>query len=152
MSLSAIPLDRSTAPVAAALHAVAGLHEAWGEDAISALLTSPEVAGDLVVTRETRPRWVFVLWRVAVDEAEILTICVSPESRRRGLGRWLLDRAWDRARAQGAAQLILEVAIDNHPALALYKAAGFQATGRRPRYYKTDHGIVDALIMAKNAG
>ena len=46
--------------------------------------------------------------------------------------------------------LWLEVAVDNAAAVALYEKAGFETTGRRPRYYARPSGErVDALLMRR---
>ena len=90
----------------------------------------------------------FVMGRVIVDEAELLTIAVRPSARRTGQGRALLSAFIDTARARGAAMAFLEVAVDNTPAISLYKSAGFVESGRRPRYYKRPDGTaIDALVM-----
>ncbi|WP_262423258.1 GNAT family N-acetyltransferase [Brevundimonas denitrificans] len=87
----------------------------------------------------------------AADEAEIVTLAVRPEARRRGLGGRLLDRVLDRARDQGVARLFLEVAHDNDAALALYASRGFEQAGGRPAYYARPDGVrADALILALN--
>lgn len=93
----------------------------------------------------------FVLGRSVLDEAEILTIAVDPAARRQGLGRQLIDAFEAEARARGALTAFLEVAADNLPALALYRASGFVAQGRRPRYYRAPDGsLKDAEIMGKD--
>jgi len=92
----------------------------------------------------------FLLARVAGDEAEILTVAVSPACRRRGWGRRLVDAAIEVARDQGARALFLEVATDNEAAVALYQGLGFKAVGRRPSYYARPGGArVDALVMRR---
>lgn len=93
----------------------------------------------------------FILIRVVADEAEILTLAVRPAARRKGLGARLVRSASDRAAASGATRMFLEVAEDNAPARALYGTLGFEAAGRRPRYYpRTDGPAVDALILVLN--
>lgn len=90
----------------------------------------------------------FILVRIVVGEAEILTLAVRPEARRQGLGRALTAAAAGLARSQGAEALHLEVAHDNAAALALYRAAGFVEAGRRPGYYAREEGpAADALIL-----
>lgn len=84
------------------------------------------------------------LARVAADEAEILTLAVLPEARRRGVGGALLASVAAGAAARGARALFLEVAVGNAPARALYAAAGFVAVGRRRGYYP---GGEDALVL-----
>ena len=50
---------------------------------------------------------------------------VAPESRRFGVGRTLLEHARDLAMESGAAGLMLETAVDNTPAQALYESLGW---------------------------
>ena len=93
----------------------------------------------------------FILIRAVADEAEILTLAVRPEARRRGLGARLVRAATGRAAELGATRLFLEVAEDNVAAQALYASLGFAAAGRRPRYYPRAEGsAVDALILVLN--
>jgi ribosomal-protein-alanine N-acetyltransferase len=93
----------------------------------------------------------FLIGRVLADEAELLTLAVAPEARRRGVAARLLAAFLDRAARAGASRAFLEVAADNAPARALYAAAGFAESGRRPRYYRhPDGSAVDALILARS--
>jgi len=54
-----------------------------------------------------------------------------PEARGRGWGRCLLDFACDEARRPDIKTLHLEVELGNDRAIRLYRAAGFEQTGRR---------------------
>lgn len=92
----------------------------------------------------------FALYRVAADEAELLTVSVVPEARRAGLGRALLAASEDGARRAGATRLLLEVGAGNAPARALYSHAGYREVGRRAGYYLLPDGRRDdALILEK---
>ena len=142
------PLDLAMVQVAAALHGASGFHEPWNAHAFAELLAMPGTAGSLALAGDEPAG--LVLWRVAADEAEILTICALPERRRGGIGRFQLDGAIDAVSAAGARRLFLEVAVDNAAAIALYRAFGFSEEGRRPRYYQGPDGPVDALILACN--
>jgi len=73
----------------------------------------------------------------------LMNIAVDPSSRRRGLGRRLLETML--VRAGPDASYTLEVRTSNAPAITLYESFGFRAAGKRPRYYQ-DTGE-DALIM-----
>lgn len=91
----------------------------------------------------------FILIRVVADEAEVLTLAVRPEARRRGLAARLVEAAAARAAALGAESLFLEVAADNAAARALYARCGFTEAGRRRGYYAREGGeATDALILA----
>lgn len=85
-----------------------------------------------------------ILWRRIFDEAEILTVCVLPPWRRRGVGACLLDGAMDRAIGGGALTMFLEAAADNDAALALYASRGFDRVGLRKGYY----GAIDGVTMS----
>lgn len=93
----------------------------------------------------------FILVRTVADEAEILTLAVRPPARRRGLGARLVRTAAGRAASAGATRLFLEVAEDNAAARGLYGRLGFEAAGRRPRYYpRADGSAIDALLLVLN--
>lgn len=79
------------------------------------------------------------------DDAQVMTIGVAPSVRRRGLGRLLLATLVDRAVELGARSVLLEVRVDNEPAIELYRGAGFSVLSRRPRYYQPED--VDAWTM-----
>lgn len=114
----------------------------WSSREIAALIEGP---GGFAVSEGQG----FALGRTMADEAELITIAVAPEARRLGRGRALLAAFEGEARVRGASTAFLEVAADNIPALALYRAAGWSETGRRKGYYARAGGAVDAITMAK---
>lgn len=134
--------EPSDAALLAALHAPS-FHMPWDEAAFADLLGQ---TGVFAASADDG----FILCRVILDEAEILTLSVLPEARGRGLAARLTATATEIARAAGAERLFLEVAEDNVAALALYARAGFVQTGRRKAYYETPHGRTDALILVLN--
>lgn len=92
----------------------------------------------------------FLLGRAVAGEAELLTLAVAPEARRRGIARALVAAFLAEAAARGAETAFLEVAADNAPAEALYRAAGFAQAGRRRGYYaRPPQPPLDALVMAR---
>jgi len=88
----------------------------------------------------------FILCQIIADQSEVLTFCVAPSHRRRGVGRQLMATAITAAK-QTNSNLYLEVAADNNVALALYEKMGFLRTGERPRYYQQEGHAVDALLL-----
>ena len=71
--------------------------EAWTRSQCAGILPMPGVR--LVVARFGDGRSAgFALYRTIADEAELLLLAVSPEFRRRGIGRMLLDQFIDHAR------------------------------------------------------
>lgn len=145
MTLLTRPFDETLAEVAAALHGEANLPERWSADSFRQLIGMPGISGLLAVVDETPAG--LVLWRLAADEAEILTICVTPEQRRHGIGRALMMAARHDVVSRGAASLHLEVSVSNLAAIALYAAMGFVRSGLRRGYYVVDGERVDAIAM-----
>jgi [ribosomal protein S18]-alanine N-acetyltransferase len=93
----------------------------------------------------------FLIGRAVAGEAELLTLAVAPQARRRGLGVKLVQRFLYQARLRSAEIAFLEVAATNAPALALYTAAGFTQTGQRPGYYRIPgQAPTDAIIMSRS--
>jgi ribosomal-protein-alanine N-acetyltransferase len=118
----------------------------WTRQDMAELLASPGVAGWALESGGAAIG--IALCRVAVDEAELLTVAVQPGKRRRGAGRRLLATVIAHARGAGARSLFLEVGADNPAALALYGQAAFEAVGNRKAYYRRGDGpSADAIVM-----
>jgi ribosomal-protein-alanine N-acetyltransferase len=132
--------------VLSALHR-ACFAEAWDEAALASLLAMPGALA-LLATSHEEPLG-FVILRAIAGEAEILSIGVRPQARRRGIGRRLLAAAVDVAEAAGAEQLFLEVAADNIQARGLYLGDGFSEVGRRPNYYRRIGSAITALVLSR---
>ncbi len=132
--------------------ALAGLHALcfqtpppWSEADFAGFVSDPLVF--LLVEGDAG----FLLGRSVADEAELLTLAVSPAARRRGLGRKLVARFLYQARLRGADRAFLEVSASNSAAIALYESAGFERAGQRRGYYRTPAGEhLDALVFARN--
>lgn len=92
----------------------------------------------------------FVLGRVIIDETELLTLAVDPAHQRQGHGHALLAAFETDAASRKAKTAFLEVAEDNIAARALYRAAGYSESGRRPAYYRPPQGAkINAIILRK---
>ena len=91
----------------------------------------------------------FLIGRSIADEAELLTVAVSPDCRRQGIGRSLLADFRETARMRGATTAFLEVASDNPGARALYLRDGWDEVGLRRNYYAPG---IDALLMPRMGG
>jgi ribosomal-protein-alanine N-acetyltransferase len=143
MNIAIRPIGVEAAALLAALHAASfPPNQAWDEAAIALMLDLPGHFGLIAVNGATPEG--FALGRVQAFEAEILTLAVLPEARRKGLGWALLDGLLTEAKRCGALEVFLEVAANNAPAKALYARAGAAEVGRRPRYYADG---TDALVL-----
>ncbi len=65
------------------------------------------------------------------EEAELRSLYVAPEHRRRGWGRRLTQRAIAHARAAGKPRLVLWTDVRFSEAHRLYESLGFARSGRR---------------------
>lgn len=131
------PLEMAT------IHQAAFLHErGWHADEFSALLAQP-------YTATFTAQGGFALTRTLVGETELLTLAVSPTQQRRGIASKLLIQ-WIDAAQKIAKSAFLEVAADNHAAIALYGKHGFTQVGLRKAYYARAVGpAVDAALMKR---
>jgi [ribosomal protein S18]-alanine N-acetyltransferase len=84
----------------------------------------------------------------AADEAEILSIAVAEEARRRGIGSSILKASIGACQQKPVSYIYLEVAESNAAALNLYGKFGFAAIASRKNYYEAKGPApVTALIM-----
>jgi [ribosomal protein S18]-alanine N-acetyltransferase len=133
------------------LYAVLGIEQEafavpWRERTFRSLFLRDDV--DLVAAeRDGRLVGYAICWSVA-DQAELGNIAVAAEARGSGVGRALLDAALARVRLRGVKECFLEVRESNEGAQRLYRQAGFEVVGRRPRYYTRP--LEDALVMRVN--
>ena len=145
------PLDaRHVAEVAALEAAVMGT-DAWNEALVADELGRADrvwwaaYAADPKMPLSAEAPLVGYAGGWVVDgDLQILKVGVDPTWRRHGIARVLLARVADDARNLGARTSSLEVRAGNTGAQALYAALGYEALGRRPRYYSDGE---DALIM-----
>jgi [ribosomal protein S18]-alanine N-acetyltransferase len=77
----------------------------------------------------------------------IITIDVTQQARRHGVGSRLLAAAEERLRKLKCRSVYLETAVDNTSALAFYKRHQYFLIKTVPRYYSNG---VDALVLQKD--
>lgn len=90
-----------------------------------------------------------VFWLVH-DEVHVLNVATALASRRRGVGRALMEAAEREGRRRGCRIATLEVRRSNDAALALYRTLGYRQVGIRPNYYAEERE--DAIVMVKGLG
>ncbi len=88
----------------------------------------------------------FILCRKALDSVDIVTFCVDPKYRGKGIGRNLLLELIKFAR-ENKCEIFLEVAEKNHTARSLYISSGFEEISVRKNYYKLKNGTQNAVVM-----
>jgi len=125
----------------------------WSDAEFESLLVQPGTHALIAHRRNlfgrNRPAG-FILYRLAADEGEVLTVAVARAFRGRGVGRALLDEALRHAYREGAARIFLEVEDTNRAAITLYERAEFRETGRRAGYYREGRATPGgALVMLR---
>ena len=115
----------------------------WSLQSFYSELENPEVSIPLVVEEDKQIIGYAIVWYYA-DELHISNFAISPEYRRRGLGRRLLNYIMNLVSDYKFAYL--EVRMSNRPAIALYEQYGFEPLYVRERYYRNGE---DAVIMVK---
>ncbi len=151
-------LGPSAAALLSALQAAAFAGDCWTPDSWSVLLHQPGVVARVAQRRAAPapaeappPPLGMLLTRVIADHAEILTIGVAPEARRRGVARALVGDFLRLCRRDAVAEVSLEVAMTNTSARALYGEFGFRQVGHRRRYYTAPDGsTTDAAVLLYN--
>jgi ribosomal protein S18 acetylase RimI-like enzyme len=94
-----------------------------------------------------RPIAGFVTFHYQRQEyGHIITLDVHPDARRQRLGTLLINAACEKLRKMTAFMVVLEVAVNNHSALAFYDKHGFKRIKVLERYYNRE---VDAIFMTK---
>jgi [ribosomal protein S18]-alanine N-acetyltransferase len=145
MSLVVEPMLRAAAGTLSTLHRLCFPEDSWDLGSIGQIMRIPGFFG--------RIGWIqdhpvgFALALALGEEAEILSLGVLPGYRRTGAGRALLASIRLEAQRRGIERVVLEVAVDNTAARALYAACGFTEVGRRRNYYHRAGCFVDALIL-----
>ena len=114
--------------------------EAWDQASFEKLLAHPGAIALLARLGTPQQTAGFVLAQMAADQAEVLTVCVSKDRQRHGVGKRLIEALIRAARKSEIKRLYLEVAPSNSSALALYKSLGFTQVGVRKDYYKRPGG------------
>lgn len=120
-------------------------------DALAAwvALLDDEVVGHVALHRSSLP---VVMARAAevIGHARLAVVArllVAPASRGAGVGRALLDRAADDARARGLHP-ILDVVADFAPARSLYESAGWVDAGAVTMRFGDDLEVVSHVYVA----
>jgi phosphinothricin acetyltransferase len=112
---------------------------------------------------QTRPIWVMetegkiVGWlsfndfygRPAYHQTAELSLYVTPERHRQGIGKQLLEKAIQQSPALGLSTLLGFIFVHNQPSLELFKKYHFQQWGYLPRIAILDNLERDVVIFGR---
>jgi ribosomal protein S18 acetylase RimI-like enzyme len=93
--------------------------------------------------------WERFSYLVLSRNATVRKVMTHPELRGRGVGRALMTALIDDAQAAGVENLVLDVRGNNHGAMALYEAMGFEVTGRRPSFIADGLDRYDSVLYQR---
>jgi GNAT superfamily N-acetyltransferase len=91
---------------------------------VEALLEDPNTEFLLAATGVCQLRYRLSVW-TATEDCWLEDLYVTDEARGTGVGRALIEAAFERARGRGCKRVQLDVAEDNRRAIDVYSAAGF---------------------------
>ena len=112
------------------------------------------VARDVRYEAGKRPVVGFIAAHVRRATLHIEGLAVARPARRLGIGRALVRKAVERARAESIRAVALHVSVANRQATALYRAEGFAVCARLPGFYPPSayDGEADAYQMELTLG
>ena len=88
----------------------------------------------------------YIIVSVEGERGHVISIAVSPEYRRTGVGRSLLNEATRILKDRGVKSIHLEARRSNIPTLRFYEKLGFKLTGFIKAYYEDGE---DANLFSK---
>lgn len=89
----------------------------------------------------------FIIYRIVLEEAEILNIVIGNQFRGKSFGRQLLNYAINDIKENKARNIFLEVNERNIIAQDLYKNGGFVQYSTRQNYYGDDNAVLMKLSL-----
>jgi len=81
----------------------------------------------------------------------IYTLNVEPKCRRRGIGEALMKRLEEEFSKRGCEEIFLEVAVNNVPAITLYKKLGYEVVEKLRNYYGPGKDAYRAKKIVKSS-
>ncbi len=96
--------------------------------------------------------WERFSYLVLSRNATVRKVMTHPDLRGRGVGRTLMQALIDDAAAAGVENLVLDVRGNNHAAMSLYEAMGFEVTGRRPSFIADGDDRYDSVLYFRRLG
>ena len=121
-----------------------GLTWSWTPARVQHFISGPE--SSVVVARRERRIAAFAVMHFGDEVAHLNLLAVTPEHRRQGLGRRLMDWLTTTAIEAGVFRINLELRANNTPARIFYEMLGFDQLGVVQGYYQ---GREAALRMSR---
>uniref|UniRef100_A0A2A4Z5Q3 [Ribosomal protein bS18]-alanine N-acetyltransferase n=1 Tax=OCS116 cluster bacterium TaxID=2030921 RepID=A0A2A4Z5Q3_9PROT len=145
MTLTFQNIEKQFAEIAT-IHAHS-FERAWSEAILQDMFRKGQYSGTLILQNDQVIG--FIICATVLDEAEIISIAISPEQRGKAFAAQLLNYEVKRLQNLSIKKLHLEVNQSNIAAIKLYQTTGFSQIAVRKNYYKLANGNrTDALIFS----
>ena len=122
-----------------------GLGWSWTESRVAKEINSDNA--NVIVTVDGNDMVGFAIMSYHDSEARLNLFAVSPEHRRKGVGKRMIKWLEKTALINGNSVVYLEVRSGNNIAKEFYTSLGYKIIQRLPRYYK---GRESAIRMARD--
>ena len=119
----------------------------WNEDEIKNLLEKGGGEGIILINNSVPIG--YCLFRILMDEVEILSIEIEAKYRNMGLGLTLFNEIERSFKERKISKCFLEVNINNDLARNFYEKIGFICIKNIKNYYKSDNSYQDGLLLQK---
>ena len=116
----------------------------WSEGIFLKTLQSRSIS--FVITSEEKVI-AFCIANTVLDECHLQNIAVIEELRGKGIGKFMLNILFKRAKLSDLDTVLLEVRESNEIARKFYRDNGFKELSVRKNYYKAENGRENAVIM-----
>jgi RimJ/RimL family protein N-acetyltransferase len=103
------------------------------------LFKDEKLQGVITIVKETHPKF--------SHKGNLVAMYISPDSRRKGGAKLLVQEAINLSKALNLEVLHLSVVTDNHPAKKLYEGIGFQSYGLERKAIKLPNRYLDEEHM-----
>ncbi len=134
---------REDYPAFAAIEAEHPGYPAWGEKGFAA---EEENRNSVTLAAEVDGKAAgFINFWVLRPQVQLNTLAVSRAGLRAGIASALLGKLFEYAAKSACTEVDLEVNEHNAPAIALYRARGFEVVGKRPKFYNN----ADAALLMR---
>lgn len=118
----------------------------WSEDVFADCLTDQYFAYQLTISGKVVG---YFIGLIVADEATLMDIGVTKDSRGSDYGRFLLNHFICCCKNRSIVDIWLEVRESNSSAIALYNSVGFELIEVRKGYYPHKKGRENGLVMRK---
>jgi len=83
----------------------------------------------------------------ASEHVGLLGIIIRKDFRNQGLGRYLMEFAFEESKKKGKTKIVLGTLISNVRAIGLYEKLGFRKVGIRQKQFLMKKKYIDELLM-----